>query len=169
MRSLRRFRVKVCSKALAMQSISVKTSVNRPLLQSRLWLAPLDTRQALIARSKNIHFSSLVLSGNQGVIRCTWNKIGNVKSFHLLCIDDLMLVHKKGFVATDRVQILNSKCGWKDQLNVTRGKLHEWSGTTTDLPLKQEVAASQCDFVKKSWIGSHEELKVPHCTTSMPV
>ena len=80
-----------------------------------------------------------------------------------------MLVHKKGFFATDHAQILDSECGWKDQLNVTRGKPHLWFGTTTDLPLKQEVAAIQFDFIKKTWIGSHEALKGPHCTILMSV
>jgi len=97
---------------------------------------------------------------------CVWNVYVNKKQLTIIFhVDDLMLAHVMPVVVTEHIKLLDGVYGTNDPLTVTRGKVHEFVGMTIDFSLKQGVAFSQYDYIKKFWNELPEDLKGPYKNT----
>ena len=112
---------------------------------------------------------------------CICNKMVNGKQFTILFhIDDLLLSNKNLNIVTLYIRKLQQQYGSREDLTVTKGKIHEYLGMTLDFRAKLEVRFSQYDFyVRKAtiysgtkisfqdniqfmFVGPHEKLRVSH-------
>ncbi len=64
---------------------------------------------------------------------CLWNKMVNENQFTIvLHIDDLLLSHKNPNIVTLYIRKLQQEYGSREDLTVTRGKIHEYLGMIID-------------------------------------
>ena len=81
---------------------------------------------------------------------CVWNMTVDGKQFTIIFhIDDLMLSHLHANIVTMYINKLQEAYGKREDLTVTRGKVHEYLGMTVDFRVKYEVKFSQYDGIKK--------------------
>ena len=85
----------------------------------------------------------------------------NEKQFTIMFhINDLMLSNKNPNILTLYIRKSQQKYGSREDLKVTRGKIHEYLGMTLDFRVKLEVRFSQYDFLKKLFNSLPESMKI---------
>ena len=100
---------------------------------------------------------------------CVWNKMVNENQFTIVFhIDDLLLSHKNPNIVTLYIRKLQQEYGSREDLTVTRGKIHEYLGMTLDFRVKFEVRFSQYDFLKKLFNSLPESMKISIKYTAAP-
>ena len=98
-----------------------------------------------------------------------WNKMVNGKQFTIVFhIDDLLLSNKYPNIVTLYIRKLQQEYGSREDLTVTRGKIHEYLGMTLDFSVKLEVRFSQYDFLKKLFNSLPKSIKVGRKYTAAP-
>ena len=100
---------------------------------------------------------------------CVWNKMVNGKQFTIVFhIDDLMLSNKNPNIVTLYIRKLQQEYGSREDLTVTRGKIHEYLGMTLDFRVKLEVRFSQYEFLKKIFNSLPKSMKIEIEYTAAP-
>ena len=98
-----------------------------------------------------------------------WDKMVNGKQFTIVFhIDDLLLSNKYPNIVTLYIRKLQQEYGSREDLTVTRGKIHEYLGMTLDFSVKLEVRFSQYDFLKKLFNSLPKSIKVGRKYTAAP-
>lgn len=100
---------------------------------------------------------------------CVWNKIINGKQLTVIFhIDDLLISHAQAEVVTEFIERLKQAYGQREDLTVTRGRVHEYLGMTIDFNTKFECAFSQYDFLKKLFNSLPKSLKCDYRNSPAP-
>ena len=100
---------------------------------------------------------------------CVWNADIQGSQFTVVFhIDDLLMSHRSATVVTDMIKKLDREYGTKDDLTVTRGRVHEYLGMTIDFTVPGECAFSQFDYIKKMISLLPDSLKVNYRNTPAP-
>ena len=112
---------------------------------------------------------------------CICNELVNGKQFTIVFdIDDLLLSNNNPNIVTLYIRKLKQEYVSREDLTVTKGKIHEYLGMTLDFRAKLEVRFSQYDFYVSKvtiysgarisfqdntrflFVGSHEKGRVSH-------
>ena len=92
---------------------------------------------------------------------CTFNKMVNGEQLTVqIYVDDLKASHKEQAVLDDFMSKLREEFGKEDNIEETRGDLHDYLGFTIDYSLPSKVVFTMCDYLEDIIVKAPNDLKI---------